>query len=298
MFDAEFNHDDAQRSPDALRDAIRTADGVLVTVTDAMDAQVLAATPRRAGIVANFGVGYNHIDVAAARVNGIVVTNTPGVLTDDTADLAILLMLMVARRAGEGERHLRAGAWTGWRPTQMMGTRVGGATLGVVGMGRIGRAVARRAHDGFGMRVVFHQPNPVDLEGLDATPCASLDELMAVSDVVSIHCPATPQTRGMIDARRMALMRPGAILVNTSRGDVVDEAALADALHIGRIAGAGLDVYEHEPHVHPRLLDLENAVLLPHLGSATLQTRVAMGMRAIDNLVTFFAGSDPPDRIT
>ena len=298
LFDAEFNPDDTQRPPDALRDAIRTADGLLVTVTDAIDAQVLAAAPRRAGIVANFGVGYNHIDVAAATANGIVVTNTPGVLTEDTADLAILLMLMVARRAGEGERHVRAGAWTGWRPTQMMGTRLGGATLGVVGMGRIGRAVARRARDGFGMRVVFHQPKPVDLDGLDALPCTSLDALLAVSDVVSIHCPATPQTRGMIDARRLALMRPGAILVNTARGDVVDEAALADALQTGRIAGAGLDVYEHEPNVHPRLLDLENAVLLPHLGSATLQTRIAMGMRAIDNLVIFFAGSNPPDRVT
>ncbi len=297
LFDAELNTADAQRSPAELSDALRRADGVLATVTDPVDAQVLSAGPRRAGIVANFGVGYSHIDIGAASANGIVVTNTPGVLTDDTADLAIMLMLMVARRGGEGERHVRAGAWTGWRPTHMMGTRVTGATLGVVGMGRIGRAVARRARDGFGMRVVFHQPNHVDLEDLDAAPCASLDELLSISDVVSIHCPATPQTRGMIDARRLALMRPGAILVNTARGDVVDEAALAAALGAGRLAGAGLDVYEHEPHVHPRLLELENVVLLPHLGSATLQSRVAMGLRAIDNLVAFFAGQDPPDRV-
>ncbi len=298
LFDAEFNPDDAPRSSDDLRDAIRRADGMLVTVTDALDAGLLSIAPRRMGIVANFGVGYNHIDVAAATANGIVVTNTPGVLTDDTADLAILLMLMVARRAGEGERHVRAGAWTGWRPTHMMGTRVSSATLGIVGMGRIGRAVAQRAHDGLGMRVVFHQPNPADLDSLDAAPCTSLDELLAVSDVVSIHCPATPQTRGLIDARRLRLMRPGAILVNTARGDVVDEAALAAALRAGRLAGAGLDVYAHEPNIHPQLLELENVVLLPHLGSATVQTRIAMGMRAIENLVAFFARTDPPDRVT
>lgn len=298
LFDAEFSPDDAPRSSGELRDAVRSADGMLVTVTDGMDADVLAAGPRRVGIVANFGVGYNHIDIAAAGVNDIVVTNTPGVLTDDTADLTILLMLMVARRAGEGERHLRSGAWTGWRPTHMMGTRVSGATLGIIGMGRIGRAVARRAQDGFGMRIVFHQPNPPELGGLDATPCASLDELLSVSDVVSIHCPATPQTRDLIDARRLALMRPGAILVNTARGDVVDEVALAAALRAGQIAGAGLDVYTNEPSIHPQLLDLENVVLLPHLGSATTQTRIAMGMRAIDNLVAFFAGEDPPDRVT
>ncbi len=297
LFDAEFNRDDEPRSSGQLRDAVRSADGMLVTVTDGMDADVLAAGPRRVGIVANFGVGYNHIDITAAGVNDIVVTNTPGVLTDDTADLAILLMLMVARRAGEGERHVRSGTWTGWRPTQMMGTQVSGTTLGIIGMGRIGRAVARRAQGGFGMRVVFHQPNPPDLDGIDATPCASLDELLSVSDVVSIHCPATPQTRGMIDARRLALMRPGAILVNTARGDVVDEVALAAALRAGQIAGAGLDVYANEPSIHPQLLDLENVVLLPHLGSATTQTRIAMGMRAIDNLVAFFAGKEPPDRV-
>ncbi len=298
LFDVELNPDDGPRSADDLRAALRGADGMLVCVTDALDAGVLATGGRQAGILANFGVGYNHIDIDAARANGIVVTNTPGVLTDATADLAILLMLMAARRAGEGEREVRAGEWTGWRPTHMMGTQVSGATLGIVGMGRIGRAVAQRARDGFGMRIVFHQPNPVDLDGFDATPCASLDELLSVSDVVSIHSPATPQTRGTIDARRLALMRPGAILVNTARGDIVDESALASALRAGRLAGAGLDVYEREPSVHPQLLELENVVLLPHLGSATTQTRIAMGLRAIDNLVAFFAGVDPPNRIT
>ncbi len=298
LFDAELNTADNPLPVSALGRALRIADGLVVTVTDRLDAEALDVGPDGAGIVANFGVGYNHIDIAAATANGIVVTNTPGVLTDDTADLAIMLMLMAGRRAGEGERHLRSGAWTGWRPTHMMGTRLTGVTLGIVGMGRIGRAVAQRACAGFGMRVVFWQPNPVNSDGFDALPCTSLDELLAVSDVVSIHCPATPQTRHLIDARALALMRPGAILVNTARGDVVDETALAAALRAGRLAGAGLDVYAHEPRIHPELLDLENVVLLPHLGSATLQSRVAMGMRAVDNLVAFFAGREPPDRVT
>ena len=298
LFDAELNPADIALPPSALGHALRSTDGLVVTVTDRLDAQALDVGPGGARIVANFGAGYDHIDVAAATANGIVVTNTPGVLTDDTADLAIMLMLMAARRAGEGERHVRSGGWTGWRPTHMMGTRLTGATLGIVGMGRIGRAVAQRARAGFGMRVVFWQPNSVDPDGLDATPCASLDELISVSDVVSIHCPATPQTHHLIDARALAMMRPTAILVNTARGDVVDETALAAALRGGRPGGAGLDVYEHEPRVNPELLDLENVVLLPHLGSATLQSRVAMGMRAIDNLVAFFAGKEPPDRVT
>ncbi len=299
LFDAELNRADMQLSPVQLVEAMRSADGLITTVTDGLDAAILAVHPRRAGIVANFGVGFNHIDIAAATANGIVVTNTPGVLTDDTADLAITLMLMVARRAGEGERRLRAGAWTGWRPTQLLGTRMTSATLGIVGMGRIGQAVARRAHQGFGMRVIYHQPNPVALDDeLGATACASLEELLAQSDVVSIHCPATSATRHLIDATALAHMRPDAILVNTARGDVVDEAALAESLRTGRLRGAGLDVYEDEPHVHPGLLDLENVVLLPHLGSATQQSRVAMGMRAIDNLIDFFAGQDPRDRVT
>ncbi len=298
LFDAELNTADNPLPVSALGRALRIADGLVVTVTDRLDAEALDVGPDGAGIVANFGVGYNHIDIAAATANGIVVTNTPGVLTDDTADLAIMLMLMAGRRAGEGERHVRSGAWTGWRPTHMMGTRLTGVTLGIVGMGRIGRAVAQRARAGFGMRVVFWQPNPINSDGFDALPCTSLDELLAVSDVVSIHCPATPQTRHLIDARALALMRPGAILVNTARGDVVDETALAAALRAGRLAGAGLDVYAHEPRINPELLDLENVVLLPHLGSATLQSRVAMGMRVVDNLVAFFAGREPPDLVT
>lgn len=299
-FDVRLNVDDAPCGPGALADALRTADGVLVTVTDRLDAALLAATPRRARILANFGVGYDHIDIAAAAASGIVVTNTPGVLTDDTADLAMALVLAVARRVGEGERHVRAGAWTGWRPTHMMGARVTGRTLGIVGFGRIGRAVAARAHHGFGMPILVHTPARVDpqvLAAVGARQVATVEALLAGSDVVSLHCPATPATRHLIDASRLAAMRPDAFLVNTARGDVVDEGALVAALRAGAIAGAGLDVYESEPAVTPELLAMENVVLLPHLGSATLETRVAMGMRAVDNLVAFFAGQDPPDRV-
>ncbi len=301
LFDARLSTDDAPLSQEALVDALRAADGVLVTVTDRIDAAVLGAEPRRAGIVANFGVGHDHIDLAAATAHGVVVTNTPGVLTDDTADLAMALLLTVMRRVGEGERHVRSGAWSGWRPTHMLGTRVTGATLGIVGMGRIGRAVASRARHGFDMRIRFHQPGPVDespLAGLDAIRCETLDELLATCDAVSLHCPATPATRHLIDATRLARMRPGAVLINTARGDIVDEAALARALAAGAIAGAGLDVYADEPRVSPELLVLENVVLLPHLGSATHQARLAMGYRAVDNLVAFFAGRDAPDRVT
>ncbi len=299
-FDARLNADDHPFTPAELQDALRTADALLPTVTDRLSADVLAAEPLRARILANYGVGFNHIDIAAAKARGLVVTNTPEVLTDDTADDAVMLMLMVARRAGEGERHVRAGAWTGWRPTHMLGTKVSGKTLGLVGMGRIARAVARRAHHGFGMRVIFHDPYPpppaVAAE-LGAEPRASVDDVLREADFVSLHCPATPETRHLLDARRLALMRRSAFLINTARGDVVDEAALVAALERGTIAGAALDVYEHEPRVHPALLRMENVVLLPHLGSATVETRVAMGMRALENLRAFFAGAAPRDRV-
>jgi lactate dehydrogenase-like 2-hydroxyacid dehydrogenase len=300
VVDARLNADDRALAPDQLTEALRTADGLLATVTDRLTADVLPATPRRAGIVANFGAGVDHIDLDAAREAGIVVTNTPGVLTDATADLTIALLLAVARRIGEGERLVRSGAWTGWAPTQMLGSSVTGSTLGIVGMGRIGRAVARRASRGFGMRVLYHQPRPADeaeLAGLDVHRAADLDELLAESDAVTLHCPATPETRHLMDARRLARMRPGAFLINTSRGEVVDEAALADALASGTIAGAGLDVYEHEPQVPEALLRLENVVLLPHLGSATLEARTAMGHLAVDNLAAFLRGEPPPNRV-
>lgn len=289
--------DDRPLLPDELRAAFREADAVLATVTDRVDAGCLAQSERRARIVANFGVGVNHIDLEAARAAGVVVTNTPDVLTDDTADLAILLMLAVLRRAGEGERELRSGGWTGWRPTHLLGTRLSGKTLGIVGLGRIGSAVARRARDGFGMRVLAWTRRAPASARPGVTLADSLDALLAESDVVSLHCPATAETRRLIGAPQFARMRRTAVLINTARGDVVDEAALVEALEQRQIAGAGLDVFEREPAVHPGLLGRDDVVLLPHLGSATAETREAMGMRALANLEACFAGAPPPDRV-
>ncbi len=299
-FDARLNEADRPLGAEGLQEALRTADALLCTVTDRLGAEVLAAEPRRARLLANFGVGFNHIDVEAARAKGLAVSNTPDVLTDATADLAMTLLLMVARRAGEGERHLRSGAWTGWRPTHMLGTHVTGKTLGLVGLGRIARAVAQRAHHGFGMRVLYHDPYPPPADvaaALGAERRERLEDVLRESDFVSLHCPATPETRHLINRERLALMPPHAYLVNTARGDVVEEAALVEALRERRIAGAGLDVYEREPQVSEGLLALENVVLLPHLGSATTETRVAMGMRALENLRLFFAGQPLRDRV-
>jgi lactate dehydrogenase-like 2-hydroxyacid dehydrogenase len=251
-------------------------------------------------IVANYGVGYNNIDVAAAKENGVVVTNTPDVLTEDTADLALTLMLATARRVGEGERELRSGRWSGWRPTHMLATQVHGKTLGLIGIGRIGRAVARRAHLGFGMRIIYHDPYPLgeaEAAALSAERKESIEAVLRESDFVSLHCPATPETRHLMNAARFAQMRKGSILINTARGDVVNESDLIAALRAGTISGAGLDVFEKEPSVPPELTSMENVVLLPHLGSATMETRVAMGMRAIDNLEAFFGGTAPRDRV-
>jgi lactate dehydrogenase-like 2-hydroxyacid dehydrogenase len=299
-FDARLNADDHPFSAAELQDALRSADALLCTVTDRLNADALAAEPLRAKILANFGVGFNHIDVAAAQARGLVVTNTPDVLTDDTADDAVMLMLMVSRRSGEGERLVRAGRWTGWRPTHLLGTKVSGKTLGLVGFGRIAKAVARRARCGFGMRVLFHDPYPPPAEvarELGAEPQGSVEDVIRQADFVSLHCPATPETRHLINAQRLALMKPTAFLINTARGDVVDEAALVAALRAGTIAGAALDVYEREPQVTPELLAMEHVVLLPHLGSATQETRAAMGFRAIENLRAFFAGQPPRDRV-
>lgn len=301
LFDVALNTGDRRLSADELRAALRHYDAVLPTVSDRIDAAVLAVEAPRTRILANYGVGYSHIDLDAARALGLVVTNTPGVLTDCTADLALTLMLMVARRAGEGERELRAGRWTGWRPTHLVGARLSGKTLGIVGMGRIGHAVARRAQHGFGMRVVFFNRSPVAAEalaGLQATQLARIEDVLAQADFVSLHCPGGGANRHLIDAARLATMLPHAFLINTARGDVVDEAALVEALQQGRLAGAGLDVFEAEPQIHPGLLALENVVLLPHLGSATRETREAMGMRVVDNLVAFFEGRRPPDQVS
>jgi lactate dehydrogenase-like 2-hydroxyacid dehydrogenase len=299
-FDVRLNQDDRPLGPEGLMEALRSADAVLCTVTDRLTPEVLAAEPRRARLLANFGVGFNHIDTAAAQARGLAVSNTPDVLTDATADIAMTLLLMVARRTGEGERHVRGHAWTGWRPTHMLGTQVTGKTLGLVGMGRIARAVAQRAHHGFGMRVIFHDPYPPAPEvarSLGAEPREGLEDVLGEADFVSLHCPATPETRHLMNRERLALMRPEAFLINTARGDVVDEAALVEALQGRRLAGAGLDVFEREPQVSEALLGMENVVLLPHLGSATTETRVAMGMRAVDNLRLFFAGQPLRDRV-
>lgn len=297
QFEVRQREDDKPLEAAELQAAFRESDAVLCTVTDRITADVLAVEGRRVRVLANFGVGVNHIDLDAARGAGVVVTNTPDVLTADTADIAILLMLAVLRRAGEGERELRAGRWTGWRPTHLLGQRLTGRTLGIVGLGRIGMAVARRASDGFGMRVLgWSRSTPRGPEpGIERV--RTLDELLPEVDVLSLHCPATPQTRHLIGAAQFEAMQRHAILVNTARGDVVDEAALVAALEAGRIAGAGLDVFEREPVVHPGLLHRDDVVLLPHLGSATRETREAMGFRALANLRAFFDGATPGDRV-
>jgi lactate dehydrogenase-like 2-hydroxyacid dehydrogenase len=298
-FGATLNASDVPLGSDGLIAALRSADAVVCTVTDRLDAAVLGAGGFRARALVNVGVGFNHIDLAAAQAAGLLVTNTPDVLTDATADCAMTLLLAVMRRAGEGERELRAGRWTGWRPTHLMGTQVTGKTIGLVGFGRIGRAMAERCHGGFRMPVLWFDPAiPAGAEPAGPwTRVATLDELLARADVVSLHCPATPATRHLINAERLQQMRRSAFLVNTARGDVVDEAALVEALASGTIAGAGLDVYEHEPRIHPGLLEMEQVVLLPHLGSATVETRVAMGRRAIENLTAVLAGEAPRDRV-
>jgi glyoxylate reductase len=292
--------DDLPLTPAAYQRLLGEADGLLCTVTDRITAEVLAANPLRTRIIANFGVGTDNIDLAAARAHEIIVTNTPDVLTDDTADLAMALILMTMRRAGEGERLVRAGRWSGWRPTHHLGRRITGATLAVLGFGRIGQAVAHRAHHGFGMRVLAWGRTPPDAGRLavtGATHVPVLEAALAEADVVSLHLPSTPQTRGLLDARRLAVMPAGSFLVNTARGDIVDDDALVRALITGHLAGAGLDVYRHEPTVDPRLLGMEQVVLLPHLGSATRETREAMGFRALANLDAFFGGEPVPDRV-
>ncbi len=299
-FDTQLNEDDHSMSVAELQDALKNADAVLPTVCDKVSAEVLGTGTIRAKILGSNGVGFNHIDLDAAKAAGLTVTNTPQVLTDCTADLAMTLLLMVARRAGEGERHVRAKAWTGWRPTHMMGSSVTGKTLGMIGMGRIARAVAARAANGFGMKIIFHDPfppRPEDLGGLKATQCQSPEEVFAKADFVSLHCPGGKETYHLIDAEAFAAMKPGAYLINTARGDVVEEAALVAALKSGEIAGAGLDVYEKEPSISDALLEMENVVLLPHLGSATMETREAMGMRVVENIEAFFAGNTPRDKL-
>ncbi len=298
-FDTVLNTDDHPLSTAELAEALASGDALCPTVTDRLDAALLSDAGVRTRLIANFGVGFNHIDLNAAEQAGIAVTNTPGVLTDCTADLAMTLLLMTARRAGEGERELRDGDWAGWRPTHMLGRKVTGKTLGIIGAGRIGLATAARAHHGFGMEILLASRRAVDADSAASlsAEAVDLDELLERSDFVSLHCPSTPETRHLIDAAALARMGSEAILINTARGDVVDEAALATALRDGVIGGAGLDVYEQEPVVHPDLLEAPNVVLLPHLGSGSEETRVAMGMCAVANLTAFFAGEPLPNRV-
>jgi lactate dehydrogenase-like 2-hydroxyacid dehydrogenase len=282
------------------REALQEYDAICPCVADRVTAELFTGIKPKTRLLANYGVGFNHIDLAAAKANGIVVTNTPDVLTDATADLAMTLMLMLARRAGEGERQLRRGDWQGWYPTHMMGTAVTGATLGIIGMGRIGLAMASKAHYGFGMKILYHNRKPLGdlaISAMKAEYCGDIDDLLKRADFVALHCRGGPDTRHLLNAERIALMRKHAFLINTSRGDVVDETALIAALKEGRIAGAGLDVYEKEPAVPAELKAMENVVLLPHLGSATLETRTAMGMRVLSNLDAFFGGREVPDRV-
>ena len=299
LFDTACNADDAAMTQDQLAAAMADCDVFVPTVTDNIDAALIARAPSRLRLIANYGAGVNHIDMAAAKAKGIIVTNTPGVFTDDTADLTMALILSVPRRLSDGENIMRSGGWDGWRPAGMLGHRIGGKTLGIIGFGRIGEAVALRAR-AFGMQIIYNKRKRLPASVEDALGIvyeAELDRLMAKSDIISLHCPLTSETDKIISAARIAMMKPDAYLINTSRGELIDEAALIDALAGGRIAGAGLDVYTHEPAVDPRLLKLSNAVLLPHMGSATFEGREASGDRVIANIRIWADGHRPPDQV-
>jgi glyoxylate reductase len=299
LFDTRLNVTDKPMSKAALIEAVGQADVLLPTVTDRIDAGILAHANPTLRLIANFGAGVDHIDLATARSCGITVTNTPDVLTEDTADMTMALILAVPRRLAEGERLIRSGKWVGWSPTFMMGRRISGKRLGIIGMGRIGQAVARRAR-GFGLSVHYHNRRRLHPEieaGLEATYWESLDQMLARMDVISIHCPHTPATYHLLSARRLQLLQPHAYVVNTARGEVIDENALTRMLQKGELAGAGLDVFEHEPAVNPKLLELDSVVLLPHMGSATLEARTDMGEKVLVNIKTFVDGHNPPDRV-
>jgi lactate dehydrogenase-like 2-hydroxyacid dehydrogenase len=283
-------------TPDELRTSLRDYDAVLCSLGDRYQPDVFADVPApRAKILANFGVGYNHIDATAARAAGLEVTNTPGTVTDATADIAMTLLLMTARRAGEGERILRAGQWKGWGPVEMLGTHVTGKTVGIIGLGRIGKAIAKRCHFGFGMNIIFHNRSTITDPGFPARQLP-LDQVMQ-ADFVIVVVPGSKETWHLINAQTLAMMKPKGIFINISRGDVVDEPALVTALQNGQIAGAGLDVYEFEPAVPPELIAMENVTLLPHLGTAAMEVRTAMGMMAVDNLFAQLDGQPCPNRV-
>jgi len=299
LFDTTLNDSDKALSRDKLEMAVKTADVLVPTVTDKIDADLIAKAGSQLRLIASFGTGVDHIDLAAAKARGITVTNTPGVLTEDTADVTMALILAVPRRIAEGDALARSGQWQGWSPTGMLGHRINGKRLGIVGMGRIGEAVARRAR-GFGLSVHYHNRKPVHPETeaeLEATYWESLEQMLARVDIVSVNCPHTSATNHLLSRERLSLMQRSAYLVNTSRGEVVDEIALADLLAQRHIAGAGLDVYSSEPEIPAGLRDLPNVVLLPHIGSATIEGRLQMGDKVIINVQTFWDGHTPPDRV-
>ncbi|EGD58932.1 glycolate reductase [Novosphingobium nitrogenifigens DSM 19370] len=299
LFDAVFNTDDRAMSRDELIAAMADADVLVPTLTDTIDADLIASAPPRLRLIANFGAGIEHIDLGAARARKIMVTNTPGVFTDDTADMTLGLILSVTRRLTHGARVLRNGQWQGWAPSTLLGHRVGGRALGIVGMGRIGQAVAHRAR-AFGLKVIYHNRHrvPEALETmLGARYEPDLDALVAAADILTLHCPATPETRHLIDARRIALMKPGALIINTSRGTIVEEEAMIEALVSGHLGGAGLDVFEHEPLVDQRLRDHDNVAIVPHMGSATVEGRIASGEKVIANIRFWADGHRPPDQV-
>ncbi len=299
LFDAELNTDDHAFTPEELTRAVATADVLVPTVTDKIDGRLLARAGDQLRLIAQFGAGIDNIDVESAIQRGIAVTNTPGVLTDDTADVTMALILSVPRRLIEGVNILQRGGFEGWTPTWMMGRRISGKRLGIIGMGRIGQAVAKRAR-AFGLQVHYHNRKQVNAQIedlLEATYWESLDQMLARMDIISVNCPHTPATFHLINSRRLELMKPDSYIINTSRGEVIDEAALARALEDGKIAGAGLDVFEREPAVNPRLKTLPNVVLLPHMGSATMEGRIEMGEKVIINIKTYADGHKPPDRV-
>ena len=299
-FDTTLNNEDKPLSEAELIEGMRSYDALLPTVTDPITDKIISTQDRKVKIIGNFGVGFNNIDIDSAKNNKVVVTNTPEVLTDCTADIAMLLMLGVARRGSEGEFHVRKKEWSGWRPTHMMGTKVTGKTLGLIGMGRIAQAMAHKSHFGFNMKIIFFDPyfdNAEVIKKFGATKLSSIDEVLSQADFVSLHCPSTKETKGLINKETISKMKNSAYLINTARGDIVNESELVEALKEERIMGAGLDVYEKEPSVEKDLISLKNVFLLPHLGSATNETREAMGMRVFDNISAFFNNKEPLDRV-
>ena len=300
LFDVQLNESDKPFTAEELKSALQNCDVLMPTVTDKITADILSVENRRANMIGNFGVGFNHIDINASKEQGITVYNTPSVLTDCTADIAMSLLLMVARRVGQGERELRSDNWTGWRPTHLLGTKVTGKKLGVIGFGRIGQAVAKRAHFGFDMDIQYWDPYdiPADVtKKFNATKLDTIEDVCRECDFVSINCPATKETFHLMNDERFKLMKKSAFIINTARGDIIDEKALVNALVNKEIAGAALDVFETEPNLPNELKTMENVVSFPHLGSATSETRIAMGNTAIDNTLAFFAGTELPNKV-